>query len=116
MSRYVEVKKRFKRLGSQNVIKVFKSLRKRSFYKAIEIASSIENTIERNEILQILYSAIVYSENNHYANLLKLCKVSLHFKHAMYNIDRVIINSGFGIFISISDDLELLFVVDIGLP
>jgi hypothetical protein len=58
---------------SQNVIKVFKSLRKRSFYKAIEIASSIENTIERNEILQILYSAIVYSENNHYANLLKLC-------------------------------------------
>lgn len=23
--------------------------------------------------MQILYSAIVYSENNHYANLLKLC-------------------------------------------
>ena len=58
---------------SQNVIKVLKSLRKRSFYKAIEIVSGIENTAERNEILQILYSATIYSENNHYANLLKLC-------------------------------------------
>ena len=30
------------------------------------------NVIERNYILQFLYSAVTYTENNHYANLLKL--------------------------------------------
>jgi len=59
-------------LSSRNVIKVLKSLRNRSFYKAIEIISDIGNAEERNEILQILYSATIYTENNHFANLLKL--------------------------------------------
>ena len=59
-------------LSSRNVIKVLKSLRNRSFYKAIEIISDIGNVEERNEILQILYSATIYTENNHFANLLKL--------------------------------------------
>lgn len=59
-------------LVSQNVNKILKSLRKRSFYKAVEIVSEIENTPEQNYVLQILYSVVVYSENNHCANLLKL--------------------------------------------
>lgn len=59
-------------LLSRNVIKILKSLRNRSFYKAIEIVSEIGNKVERNEILQILYAATIYTENNHYSNLLKL--------------------------------------------
>jgi len=59
-------------LSSRNVIKILKSLRNRSFYKAIEIVSDIPNVAERNEILQILYAATIYTENNHYSNLLKL--------------------------------------------
>jgi len=59
-------------LSSRNVIKILKSLKNRSFYKAIEIVSNIPNSAERNDILQILYAATIYTENNHYSNLLKL--------------------------------------------
>jgi hypothetical protein len=67
-------------LLSGNVTKILKSLRKRSFYKAIEIVSDIGNLTEQNEILQILYSATVYTENNHYANLLKLWIDDIYIK------------------------------------
>ena len=67
-------------LTSQNVNKILKSLRKRSFYKAIEIVSEIGNVVERNCILQILYSAVLYTENNHYANLLKLWIDDIYIK------------------------------------
>jgi len=60
------------RLVSQDANKTLKSLRRRSFYKAIDIVSEIENITERNSILQILYSVAAYSENNHSINLLKL--------------------------------------------
>ena len=40
-------------LASRNVTKILKSLRKRSFYKAIEIVSDMGNIAERNDILQI---------------------------------------------------------------
>ena len=60
------------RLVSQDANKTLKSLRRRSFYKAIDIISEIENITERNSILQILYSVATYSENNHSINLLKL--------------------------------------------
>ena len=43
------------RLVSQDANKTLKSLRRRSFYKAIDIVSEIENITERNSILQILY-------------------------------------------------------------
>ena len=57
---------------SQDANKTLKSIRRRSFYKAIDIISEIENITERNSILQILYSVATYSENNHSINLLKL--------------------------------------------
>jgi len=67
-------------LASRNVTKILKSLRKRSFYKAIEIVSDMGNIAERNDILQILYSATIYTENNHYANLLKLWIDDIYIK------------------------------------
>ena len=60
------------RLVSQEANKTLKSLRRRSFYRAVEIVSEIENITERNSILQILYSVATYGENNHSINLLKL--------------------------------------------
>jgi len=57
---------------SQDAHNILKSLRRRSFYKALKIVSEIDNIIERNYILQILYSVATYSENNHSTNLLKL--------------------------------------------
>ena len=67
-------------LASRNVTKILRSLRKRSFYKAIEIVSDMGNIAERNDILQILYSATIYTENNHYANLLKLWIDDIYIK------------------------------------
>jgi len=55
-------------------------LRKRSFYKAIEVISDISDLFERNCILQILYSSVTYAENNHYANLLKLWIDDIYIK------------------------------------
>jgi len=56
---------------SPNIKKIFKNLRKRSFYKAVEMVNDISNINEQNFILQIIYSAATYAENNHCANLLK---------------------------------------------
>jgi len=69
---FVTVSAKNTHLVSQDANKTLKSLRRRSFYKAIEIVSEIENITERNSILQILYSAATYGENNHSINLLKL--------------------------------------------
>ena len=46
----------------------------------IEIVSDMGNIAERNDILQILYSATIYTENNHYANLLKLWIDDIYIK------------------------------------
>lgn len=65
---------------SQNTNIVLKRLRRRSFYKSIEIVSEIENLTERNNILQILYSVATYSENNHSINLLTLWIDNVYIK------------------------------------
>lgn len=65
---------------SQSTNLILRRLRKRSFYKAIEIISEIENLTERNDILQILYSVATYSENNHSTNLLKLWIDNIYIK------------------------------------
>jgi hypothetical protein len=57
---------------SPNIKKILKNLRKRSFYRAVEMVNDISNISEQNFILQIIYSAATYAENNHCANLLKL--------------------------------------------
>ena len=57
---------------SSTIKKLLKDLRKRSFYKAVEIVETISSIQEKNTIMQILFSSITYAENNHYANLLKL--------------------------------------------
>lgn len=69
---YITISAKYEGKLSPNIKKTLQSLRKRSFYKAVEIVSDISNTVERNFILQILYSSVTYSENNNYANLLKL--------------------------------------------
>ena len=65
---------------SLNIKKILKKIRKRSFYKAIEIITYMSNMFERNSILQILYSAVAYSENNHSSNLLKLWIDDIYIK------------------------------------
>ena len=77
------------RLVSQDANKTLKSLRRRSFYKAIEIVSEIENIAERNSILQILYSVATYGENNHSINLLKLWIDDIYVKRTV-NTNRFI--------------------------
>jgi len=57
---------------SQNLKTVLKNIRKRSFYKAIQLVETISKLNERNWILEILYSVATYAENNHYVNLMKL--------------------------------------------
>jgi len=57
---------------SQNLKAVLKNIRKRSFYKAIQLVETISKLNERNWILEILYSVATYAENNHYVNLMKL--------------------------------------------
>jgi hypothetical protein len=65
---------------TQNLKKVLKNLHKCSFYKSIEILSNLSNNIERAFILQIIYSAVTYAENNHYANLLKVWVDNIYIK------------------------------------
>jgi len=67
-------------LVSKDTNKILKCLRRRSFYKALKIVSEIDNIIERNSILQILYSVATYSENNHSTNLLKLWIEDIYVK------------------------------------
>ena len=57
---------------SQNLKAVLKNIRKRSFYKAIQLVETISKLNVRNWILEILYSVATYAENNHYVNLMKL--------------------------------------------
>ena len=65
---------------TQNLKKVLKNLHKCSFYKSIEILSNLSNNLERTFILQIIYSAVTYAENNHYANLLKVWVDNIYIK------------------------------------
>ena len=67
-------------LISQDVNQILKHLKKRSFYRALTIASKTNNIIERNYILQILYSIATYSENNHSTDLLKLWIEDIYLK------------------------------------
>jgi len=69
---YLTVNAKYDYKITQNLKKVLKSLRKCSFYKSVEILSNLSNNVERTVILQIIYSAVTYAENNHYANLLKV--------------------------------------------
>ena len=86
---FVTVNAKNTRLVSQDANKTLKSLRRRSFYKAIEIVSEIENIGERNSILQILYSVATYGENNHSINLLKLWIDDIYVKRTV-NTNRFI--------------------------
>jgi len=86
---FVTVNAKNTRLVSQDANKTLKSLRRRSFYKAIEIVSEIENIGERNSILQILYSVATYGENNHSINLLKLWIDDIYVKRTI-NTNRFI--------------------------
>ena len=77
---YVRLNAKWDYQLSFNVLKVLKNIQKRSFYKSIEIISSILNVFERNYLLQILYSAVAYVENNYSANLLKLWIDDIHIQ------------------------------------
>lgn len=77
---YVTLNSKWNSNLSFNVLKVLKSIQKRSFYKAIEIISSVLNVFERNHLLQILYSSVAYVENNYSANLLKLWIDDIHIQ------------------------------------
>ena len=77
---YVTITAEYDSIISPTVKKVIKDLRKRSFYKSIEIVSDISDFFERTCILQILYSSATYVENNHSANLLKLWINEIYIK------------------------------------
>jgi ribosomal protein L22 len=77
---YIQVNAKYNYKITQNLKKVLKSLRKCSFYKSVEILSNLSNNIERTFILQIIYSAVTYAENNHYANLLKVWIDNIYIK------------------------------------
>lgn len=70
-------------LISQNINKILKNIRRRSFYTALNIVSYIENSVERNTILQILYSVTTYSENNYSSNLLNIWIHEIYIKQTM---------------------------------
>jgi len=84
---YVTVTAKYDYKLSLNIKKILKKIRKRSFYKAIEIITYMSNMFERNSILQILYSAVAYSENNHSSNLLKLWIDDIYIKKVPKNND-----------------------------
>ena len=77
---YIKVNAKYNYKITQNLKKVLKNLRKCSFYKSVEILSNLSNNIERTFILQIIYSAVTYAENNHYANLLKVWIDNIYIK------------------------------------
>jgi hypothetical protein len=77
---YITITAKYDSPVSPTIKKLLKNLRKRSFYKAIEVISDISDLFERNCILQILYSSVTYAENNHYANLLKLWIDDIYIK------------------------------------
>ena len=69
---YLTINAKYNNPLSLHLLKTLQNIRKRSFYKAIDILSYIANLAERNYLLQILYSAVTYAENNHSSNLLKI--------------------------------------------
>ena len=69
---YVTITAKYNSTLSLNILNTLKNIRKRSFYKAVEILSYLSDNLERDYILQILYSATTYIENNYSANLLKV--------------------------------------------
>jgi len=69
---YLTINAKYNNKLSLHLLKTLQNIRKRSFYKAIDILSYIANLAERNYLLQILYSAVTYAENNHSSNLLKI--------------------------------------------
>ena len=77
---YIKVNAKYNYKITQNLKKVLKNLRKCSFCKSVEILSNLSNNIERTFILQIIYSAVTYAENNHYANLLKVWIDNIYIK------------------------------------
>jgi len=70
---------------SQKTKKILKDIKGRSFYKAVESISYIENKYERDQILQVFYSAVTYTENNNNANLLELWIDDLYLKNDQNN-------------------------------
>ena len=77
---YVKLNAKWNSELSFNILKVLKNIQKRSFYKSVEIISSVLNIFERNYLLQILYSCVAYVENNYSANLLKLWIDNIHIQ------------------------------------
>ena len=77
---YITLNAKYDYKITQNLKKVLKNLRKCSFYKSVEILSNLSNNLERTFILQIIYSAVTYAENNHYANLLKVWVDNIYIK------------------------------------
>ena len=80
---YLTVNAKYSYKITQNLKKVLKNLRKRSFYKSVEILSKLSNNLERTVILQIIYSAVAYAENNHHANLLKVWVDDIYIKEVV---------------------------------
>jgi hypothetical protein len=77
---YVKISAKYNFQLSLTVKEILKNIRKRSFYKALESIKTISNIFERNYLTQILYSSVIYVENNHYANLLKLWVDDIYIK------------------------------------
>lgn len=77
---YVKIYTKYNFGISLNMKKTLLDIRKRSFYKALENIKTISNIFERNYLLQILYSNVIYVENNHSANLLKLWIDDIYIK------------------------------------
>jgi hypothetical protein len=77
---YVTISSKYNNKLSLHVKKTLKDIRKCSFYKAIDLITYISNIFERNYLLQILYSAVTYTENNHSSNLLKLWIDDIYIK------------------------------------
>ena len=78
---YITVKAKYNYKVTQNLKKVLQILRKHSFFIALDILSDVSNRIEKNIILQILYSTVTYAENNHYANLIKIWIDDMYIKN-----------------------------------
>jgi hypothetical protein len=78
---YITIKAKYNNEITQTLQKTLKTLRKLSFYIAIDILADLSNTKERTAILQILYSAVTYAENNHYANLVKIWIDDIYIKN-----------------------------------
>lgn len=77
---YVTIGAKYNHRLSLHIKKILNNIRKCSFYKAIDLITYISNIFERNYLLQIIYSAVTYTENNHSSNLLKLWIDDIYIK------------------------------------